>query len=76
MKELVSQKKLVNIFNVCFPVGTPVDVRRDNGEVLRTVTLSRAWMLCGTGVVSVEGIAGGFDLDCIFPVQASCDVQP
>lgn len=50
------------------PEGTEVSVRRDNGETLITITLSKPWMLGGhTPVVVVEGISGCFTLDRIEP---------
>lgn len=42
--------------------GTPVVVTRDDGSTLETRTRSRAWDLCGTPVVMVDGISGGYAL--------------
>mgnify|MGYP001809842780 CR=1 FL=1 len=48
------------------PIGTPVRVHRDNGELLITVTRSMPWQLGhGEWIVSVEGIAGGYLLGCV-----------
>ena len=48
------------------PVGTPVNLRRDDGSIFETVTRSIPWKLGGhTWVVMVEGIAGGYLLDRI-----------
>jgi outer membrane lipoprotein SlyB len=44
--------------------GTPVEVRRDDGDILRTVTRSEPWQLPGgQWIVLVEGIRGGYALD-------------
>jgi len=51
------------------PVGTQVEVTRDNGEVLLTKTRSEPWKLAeGTPVILVEGIAGGYLLTRVRPV--------
>ena len=55
---------LVENFNLKYPVGTEVVVKRDSGEKLRTKTRSAAWMLSGhTPVIMVEGISGAYALD-------------
>jgi hypothetical protein len=44
--------------------GVCVDVLRDDGTTLRTVTRSVAWVVGdGTPIVSVKGISGGYLLD-------------
>jgi hypothetical protein len=56
-------------FNARTPIGTAVDVRRDNGEILRTKTRSEAWVIPSHAVlVMVEGISGGYRIDRVFPV--------
>lgn len=51
-------------WNEQHPVGTMVDVKRDDGTVLTTRTRSIAWTLGdGTQVVMVNGISGGYRLD-------------
>lgn len=50
-------------------VGTPVRVRRDNGDVLETVTRSEPWLMGGhSWMVMVEGIAGGYALHRVDPL--------
>ena len=44
------------------PVGTMVRVMRDDGRVEIRRTRSCPWMLCGTPVIKLEGITGGFAL--------------
>lgn len=52
------------------PVGTPVRVRRDNGEVLETVTRSEPWLMGGRyWMVLVKGITGGYSLDRVDPLR-------
>lgn len=45
------------------PEGTPVIVTKDDGQQFHTKTRSAPWMLCGTSVIMVEGIAGGYSLE-------------
>ena len=60
------------------PIGTSVEVTKDNGEKLRTVTRSMPWMLGAssrgpghTAVILVEGIAGGYLLERVCPIVGS-----
>lgn len=62
--------KLANVVEQCEswnranPVGTTVDVARDNGTVERTRTRSEAYILSGhSAVVMLEGISGCYLLD-------------
>jgi hypothetical protein len=44
-----------------WPIGTSVDVLRDDGTTTRTKTRSEPWQLRhGEWVIMVEGIAGGY----------------
>lgn len=52
-----------------YPEGTPVTVRKDNGTVVETKTTSIPWMLCGTAVIMVDGISGGYSLERVSPVS-------
>lgn len=57
-------------WNAKYPIGTVVDVRRNEGPVTRTKTRSVAWILGhGAPVVLVDGISGGYGLDWITVVQ-------
>lgn len=49
-------------WNLRFNVGTPVYVKRDNGDVLSTRTKSNAWTLDNRAVIQVEGISGCYAL--------------
>lgn len=64
---------LVNAWNEHCPTGTPVAVVKDDFTVHAGTTRSQAWVLCGTPVVSVTGISGGFSLDRIVPRTEKCD---
>jgi hypothetical protein len=44
------------------PIGTLVQVTRDDGKVEKHPTRSHPWMLCGTPVIKLEGISGGYAL--------------
>lgn len=53
-----------DIFNARVPVGSSVDVVKDRGEVIQTVTRSHAIVLSGhTAVIWLEGISGCYLLD-------------
>lgn len=54
----------VDVWNKCNPIGTPVKVRKDNGETVATVTRSRAEVLSGhSAVIWLDGISGCYALD-------------
>ena len=56
-------------FNARYPVGQPVTVRKDGGEVVSTVTTSQAEVLSGhSSVIWLEGISGCYLLDRVTPV--------
>lgn len=52
-----------------YPVGTPVNVRKDDKSVVQTKTRSMPWLLGGTAVIQVEGISGGYSLERVNPVS-------
>lgn len=55
--------KTVNAWNKQFPIGTPVNVRRDDGRITETTTRSPASVLSGhTAVIWLDGISGCYDL--------------
>lgn len=48
------------LFNV---IGTPVNVKRDDGSIFKTKVRALPWQLGhGAWVIGVEGITGGYDL--------------
>ena len=50
--------------------GTPVHVRKDDGSILETITLSKPWQLGhGAWVVKVGGISGGYNLERVTVVD-------
>lgn len=54
---------LVAAWNAHNRMGTAVRVLRDDGNFLKSKTVSEAWLLGGgMPVVKVDGIAGGFSL--------------
>jgi hypothetical protein len=68
MKRLT--QKDCDAWNVMHPVGAAVKVRRDNGEVQDTKTISPAEMLGGhTAVIWLEGISGCYMLDRVSASQ-------
>lgn len=70
MKRLTRQKELLGQW-LTEPIGTPVEVRRDDGSVLATRTRSEPWIIGGTAVIMVEGIAGGYSLDRVSRLECS-----
>lgn len=59
----------VDRFNARYPLGSSVDLRKDNGEVLRTVTRSHAEVLEGhSAVIWLRGVVGCYLLDRVTPV--------
>lgn len=55
-------------FNAACPVGHPVTVRKDAGQMVGTVTRSPAEVLSGhSAVIWLEGISGCYLLDRVTP---------
>ena len=60
----------VDAWNEANKIGTPIDYRKDDDSILRTVTRTRAEVLGGhTAVIWLEGVTGCVDLDRVKPVQ-------
>lgn len=65
----MSQKKCDD-FNAEHLVGSVAYVKRDNGETIKTVTTSEAYMLSGhTAVIHLEAISGCYALDRVIGVK-------
>ena len=57
---------MVYVWNEKYPVGTPVELTDDFGDVHQTKTRSVAWVINGdTALIQVEGKRGGYLLDRI-----------
>lgn len=70
---VVRQKRAAELAHLAawtHPEGTPVIVRRDDGSEFATRTRSKPWDLCGTPVVLLEGISGGYALERVRPASA------
>lgn len=52
-------------WNEKYPEGTKVILTKCDGSKVETKTRSIAWEASCTAIVKVDGIAGGYDLDCI-----------
>lgn len=61
-KSLDEVIRQVESWNDKNPVGTPVELTRDNGETFFTFTRASAAILCGQPVVWLEGISGCYAL--------------
>ena len=68
-KQSEKAKFAADEWNAKHAIGTHVKVRRVNGEVQDSQTRSEAWEMCGTAVVLLSGISGGYDLSRVSPVQ-------
>jgi len=56
-------------WNELYPVGTPVLVVRDNGEVEETKTRIPAWVTpSGSVQILLEGIRGSYRLSRVIPI--------
>jgi hypothetical protein len=68
---------LCDDWNRLFPVGAPVDLRKDNGEILRTVTRSNAEVLEGhSAVIWLKGVVGCYLLERVAPVGTNTRIGP
>lgn len=66
----------LELCNSLNPIGSPCELRRDNGMILRTRTRSEAWELGhGQAVVMVEGKAGGWMLERVTMLENHPAVQ-
>lgn len=64
----VAHETGVLFWNRFFPVGTPVLVKRDDGSVIPSETISEAEMLSGhTAVIWLKDIRGAYLLDRVSP---------
>jgi hypothetical protein len=62
------QQRTVQEWNALYPIGTPVNVQRDNGTITQSKTRSAAWLMGGhTAMIMVDGIAGGYMLSRVTP---------
>lgn len=58
-------------FNARYMVGTPVNLRRDNGDIVQTATRSPAEVLSGhSAVIWLDGVRGCYLLDRVTPILA------
>lgn len=52
----------LDAWNVAHPIGTAVEVTRDDGSLFESKTRSAAWLIGSVPVVQVEGISGCYAL--------------
>ena len=63
-------EQIILKWNLNHPIwGIPIDVTDDFGIVTRRVTESSPWILCGSVVIYVSGISGGYLLERCNPVE-------
>lgn len=63
-------RQAVRAWNEQHPPGTPVQVRRDGGEVLETRTRSAAEVAGDVPVIWLEGVRGCYRLDRVSAREA------
>lgn len=57
-------QQIIDEWNQAHPnTGIKVDVANDFGEITRRTTMSCPWDVCGSVVILVSGISGGYLLD-------------
>ena len=61
------REQIIDDWNKKYPEGTPVILTDDLGNKHETVTRSIAWDVCGSPVVKVNGISGGYLLERVKP---------
>ena len=68
---MTKNEQLCKDFNFQVPVGSVVQVRKDDGAFLHTTTTSEAYVLSGhTPVVHLKDISGCYALDRIETIWA------
>jgi hypothetical protein len=64
-------------WNAAVAVGAAVEITLDSGDLLQTCTRSEAWDLdSGHTLVSVEGVAGGYRIERVRPIQQPLVAPP
>lgn len=70
----MTEQEQVDTWNRDNQTGVCVDVRRDNGTTLRTVTRSSAHLLSGQrAVIWLKGVSGCYALNCVTRVPFVSD---
>lgn len=65
---------IIENFNLKYPVGTDVTVKKDNGEIIHTKTRSEADLLGGhTPVIWLDGISGCYALSRVTPKSSAME---
>ncbi len=69
-RELLAERLYaIDTWNENYPVGTAVEVTRDNGKTFIGRTRARADIVGNEAVIWVEGIAGCYLLDRVHPLE-------
>jgi len=70
LKKLTAKaEKEVKEWNDAYKVGQKISVKKDNGEIVTTVTYAPASIIGSTAVGWFKGIGGCYDLDRATPVE-------
>lgn len=56
-------QKAVDLWNSKYPVGQPVSLLKDGGDIVETKTKSEATVMSCTAVIWLEGISGCYALE-------------
>uniref|UniRef100_A0A6H1ZW99 Uncharacterized protein n=1 Tax=viral metagenome TaxID=1070528 RepID=A0A6H1ZW99_9ZZZZ len=71
MTNKTKKELIVENWNLLYDVGIDVNARKDLGEIVKTKTRSKAWLLGGhTPVILLNGIRGCCCLDRVTPIVA------
>jgi len=66
----MTPEEQANRWNEKYEVGIKVNVKDDFGDVTETTTRSEAWNLCGSPVILLKGVSGGYLLERCTPIEA------
>jgi hypothetical protein len=63
-------------WNEKHPVGTLVEVTRDNGSIEETLTASEAWVMGGhSAVIKLVGFSGGYSLNRVRAIAPNSELS-
>ena len=67
-------KEKINRFNRDICIGSLVVRVDDFGNRHNNITTSKAWHVCGSGLVKLKGISGGYNIDRISLISSADDM--
>jgi hypothetical protein len=70
---LLHEQQAVERWNITHPIGTPVRLRLDSGEVIETATRSVAVLRSDHAVIWLDGVVGSYSLSRVQPIEEAAD---